>query len=227
MKSGRLAERARLHAALGDPGRLAIVDDLRVSDRSPSELVERLGLASNLLAHHLDVLESVGAIERTRSSGDARRRYVRLASRALEVLGTAPASIPREVLFVCTRNSARSQLAATLWRERTGCRARSAGTRPATSVSDGARAAARRAGVSLDDAVPTDLGVVTKGVQVITVCDLVHEELDPAKDWWHWSIPAPSGRAAAFDAVVAELNERINRFGRPHGSTAMERKPSS
>lgn len=225
MTSDRLAERARLHAALGDPGRLAIVDDLRVSDRSPSELVERLGLASNLLAHHLDVLESVGAIERIRSAGDARRRYVRLASTVLDVLGTAPASIPREVLFVCTRNSARSQLAATLWRERTGCRARSAGTRPAAAVSDGARAAALRAGVSLDEAVPTHLGHVPRGVQVVTVCDLVHEELDPAKDWWHWSIPAPSGRAAAFDAVVADLNERIDRFGQPQQATTTERKP--
>jgi protein-tyrosine-phosphatase/DNA-binding HxlR family transcriptional regulator len=227
MTSDRLTERARLHAALGDPGRLAIVDDLRVSDRSPSELVERLGVSSNLLAHHLDVLESVGAIERTRSAGDARRRYVRLGSKALGVLDDVTTPLPREVLFVCTRNSARSQLAAALWRDRTGCRARSAGTRPAASVNDGARAAARRAGVSLDDAAPTPLGVVTKGVQVITVCDLVHEELDPVKDWWHWSIPAPSGRVAAFDAVVAELIERISRFGRPHGSTAMERKPSS
>jgi protein-tyrosine-phosphatase len=209
---------------LGDPGRLAIVDDLRVSDRSPSELVERLGLSSNLLAHHLDALESVGAIERTRSAGDARRRYVRLGSKALEVLGDTTVRYPRDVLFVCTRNSARSQLAAALWRERTGCRARSAGTRPATSVSDGARAAARRAGVSLDDAVPTRLGHVPKGVQVITVCDLVHEEHDPAADWWHWSIPAPSGRAAAFDEVVADLNERINRFGRPERSTTTERK---
>lgn len=224
MTSDRLAERARLHATLGDPGRLAIVDDLVVSDRSPSELVERLGLSSNLLAHHLDVLESVGAIERTRSAGDARRRYVRLGSKALGVLDDVARPLPREVLFVCTRNSARSQLAAVLWRDRTGCRARSAGTRPAARVSDGARSAARRAGLSLDEEVPTQFGRVPKGVQVITVCDLVHEELEPAADWWHWSIPAPAGRATAFDAVVADLNERINRLGQPRQATTTDRR---
>ena len=46
-----------MHAALGEPARLAIVDELAVSDRSPKELGERLDIPSNLLAHHLTVLE--------------------------------------------------------------------------------------------------------------------------------------------------------------------------
>ena len=54
-----VAHRAALHAALGEPLRLAIVDDLAVSDRSPGELGERHGLSANLLAHHLDVLEAL------------------------------------------------------------------------------------------------------------------------------------------------------------------------
>ncbi len=54
--------RASRHAALGDPVRLAIVDELASSDRSPVELRRRYGLESNLLAHHLDVLEEVGLI---------------------------------------------------------------------------------------------------------------------------------------------------------------------
>ncbi|MEZ5266494.1 MAG: hypothetical protein R2755_32930 [Acidimicrobiales bacterium] len=37
-------------AALGDPARLAIVDELSVSDRMPSELQASLALPSNLLA---------------------------------------------------------------------------------------------------------------------------------------------------------------------------------
>ncbi|MEO1059706.1 MAG: ArsR family transcriptional regulator, partial [Actinomycetota bacterium] len=52
-----LAERAAIHGALGDPGRLAIVDALRVSDRSPQELGALLDMPSNLLAHHLTTLE--------------------------------------------------------------------------------------------------------------------------------------------------------------------------
>jgi protein-tyrosine-phosphatase len=205
-----LIRRAAVHAALGEPVRLTIVDDLVVSDRSPRELADRLGLATNLLAHHLDVLERVGLIERSSSAGDARRKYVRLVLDA--VPGPPVASPPpAEVLFVCTHNSARSQLAAAMWTARTGCSARSAGTAPAPRVHRGAVAAARRAGLSLADAVPTRLDRVPADVQVVTVCDLVHEELEPAADWWHWSIPDPvtDGRPVAFDAVVDELDRRI------------------
>ena len=71
-------QRASRHAALGDPIRLAIADELAISDRAPMELQAMFGLPSNLLSHHLDVLENVGLISRHRSSGDGRRRYVRL-----------------------------------------------------------------------------------------------------------------------------------------------------
>ncbi|MGD9997696.1 MAG: ArsR/SmtB family transcription factor, partial [Ilumatobacteraceae bacterium] len=56
----RLCDRAAVHAALGEPARLAIVEALVTSDRSPKELGDRLGLPSNLLAHHLEVLEDAG-----------------------------------------------------------------------------------------------------------------------------------------------------------------------
>ncbi|MEZ5258126.1 MAG: helix-turn-helix domain-containing protein [Ilumatobacteraceae bacterium] len=149
---GPLAERAARHAALGDPVRLAIVDELFVSDRSPVELRRLLELESNLLAHHLDVLEGVGLIERTRSAGDARRRYVRLAQAALPispVVAPSPWIRPRRALFVCTRNSARSQLAAALWREMTGAPAESAGTEPAQEVHPESSQLRRRAGLDL------------------------------------------------------------------------------
>ena len=80
--------RAARHAALGDPVRLAIVDELAVSDRAPVELRRLVGIESNLLAHHLDVLEAVGLIGRSRSSGDGRRRYVHLLPHGLA--GLAP-----------------------------------------------------------------------------------------------------------------------------------------
>ena len=133
--------RAAMHAALGDPARLAIVDDLAVSDRSPKELGERLGLMSNLLAHHLDVLEAVGLIARSASAGDGRRKYVRLVRGPVDRLQIAGAAPHGDVLFLCTRNSARSQLAAALWTARTGRPARSAGTHPAPKVHRGAVAA--------------------------------------------------------------------------------------
>ncbi len=212
-----MALRARLHAALGDESRLAIAEELRFSDRSPTELMERLGMKSNLLAHHLDVLEESGAIDRIVSAGDARRRYVRLASAAVELMGPPPSLPQKEVLFLCTRNSARSQLASALWCARSGWPARSAGTHPAAVVNPGAVSAAKHAGTSLASAVPTLVGRIPRSVQVITVCDLVHEELEPRDDWWHWSIPAPSAskKSMAFDAVVDELNERMTRVGVP------------
>lgn len=106
-----LERRAAGHAALGDPVRLSIVDELTASDRAPVELRRRLGIESNLLAHHLDVLERVGLIERSRSSGDGRRRYVHLRPNALGGLAEARHVEVGPALFVCSANSARSQLA--------------------------------------------------------------------------------------------------------------------
>lgn len=206
-----LQTRAARHAALGDPARLAVVEELVLSDRSPKELGEMLGLATNLVAHHLDVLEGAGLVGRTSSAGDGRRKYVHLVRSALPSLAVAVQPPVKEMVFLCTHNSARSQLAAALWKERTGRRASSAGTNPATRVHRGAVAAARRAGFSLEGATPTLVGAIPRSAQVVTVCDLVHEELDVAPGWWHWSIPDPAenGDAAAFDEVVAELDARI------------------
>jgi protein-tyrosine-phosphatase/DNA-binding HxlR family transcriptional regulator len=205
-------ERAAVHAALGEPVRLAIVDELALSDRAPSALATHFGLAGNLLAHHLDVLERVGLIERVVSSGDRRRRYVRLRRHGLDDLGLSRPRRRGQALFVCTHNSARSQLAAALWRDRTGGDATSAGTRPADEVHPGAVAAAQRAGLDLGGAVPRALvvGDLVADV-VVTVCDRAHEELAPSDDWLHWSIPDPvdAGTGRAFDAALAQLDERI------------------
>lgn len=212
-----LVGRAAAHAALGEPARLAIVETLVASDRSPKELAALLDLPSNLLAHHLEVLEQARLITRSASAGDGRRKYVQLVRPAATAFGVTSRVPVGEMLFVCTHNSARSQLAAALWTARTGHRARSAGTRPAARVHRGAVAAARRAGLSLADATPAALAEVPAGVQVVTVCDLVHEELDAAPGWWHWSIadPVPRGDAVAFDAVVSELDERIASVAGP------------
>ena len=207
-----MARRAAVHAALGDPTRLAIVDALTASDRSPVELRRLVGLESNLLAHHLDVLAEVGLVSRHRSSGDGRRRYVRLERAALTSLAPGRRLRRQRAVFVCTHNSARSQLAAALWTSMTTAPADSAGTQPAARVHPGAVAAARRAGLDLSEAVPRSLTDVTvAGRLVITVCDRAHEDLEPDSSWLHWSIPDPVTRPtkASFDATVVELRERI------------------
>jgi len=205
--------RAARHAALGDPLRLTIVDELAMSDRAPVELRSLVGIESNLLAHHLDVLEGVGLINRSRSSGDGRRRYVHLLRDALDGLTPGRRVRPERALFVCTRNSARSQLAALLWRRLADAPAESAGTHPADRVHPGAVAAARRAGLDLTNAAPRELGTVRRRPDlVVTVCDQAHEELDVENGWLHWSVPdpVPVGTRAAFDATVDELCNRIN-----------------
>lgn len=207
-----MASRAALHSALAEPFRLAIVDELAVSDRSPSELCDRLGLASNLLSHHVDVLVDAGLVERLASAGDKRRRYLSLRRAPLADLGVGPRGHRSDdVLFVCSRNSARSQLAAVLWADLTGTDARSAGTDPAPVVHPGAIAAAARRGLDLSDAHPRALDPDERAELVITVCDMAHEELDFADERWHWSIPDPAADAsdAAFDRALHELEHRM------------------
>lgn len=210
-----LIHRSRIHGALADPTRLAIIDELIVSDRAPSELGTRLRLAGNLLAHHLDVLERIGLVVRFESTGDRRRRYVRLDRDPLRSLGLATAPAPPSVLFVCTHNSARSQLASALWRERTGTPASSAGTHPADRVHPDAVAAGARAGLDLTHASPAVIPEPIPDVQIVTVCDRAHEELDAETSWWHWSIPDPveADDPAAFDVVLTDIDSRIGSLG--------------
>jgi ArsR family transcriptional regulator, arsenate/arsenite/antimonite-responsive transcriptional repressor / arsenate reductase (thioredoxin) len=189
-----------------------MLDELAVSDRAPVELRRLVGIESNLLAHHLDVLEGVGLIERSRSSGDGRRRYVHLRRTELDDLVPGRSLAPEPALFVCSANSARSQLAAALWRDVTGTTADSAGTHPAARVHPGAVAAAGRAGLDLSAAEPRELAPDEElPPLVITVCDQAHEELDRGEAWLHWSVPdpVPVGTRSAFDATVRELRNRI------------------
>lgn len=224
-----LEQRAAMHAALGEPVRLALVDDLALSDRSPKELGARHGLPTNLLAHHLDVLEAAGLIVRFVSAGDRRRKYVRLVHEPLTRLTQTPTPPAGRVLFLCSHNSARSQLAAALWTARTGQPAESAGTHPAPKVHRGAVAAARRVGLDLGGAVPRLVEAIDPDAQVVTVCDRAHEDLEPAPTWWHWSLPDPveTGTAAAFDAVVADLDARIRTILPPAPSTTTAKRNSA
>jgi ArsR family transcriptional regulator, arsenate/arsenite/antimonite-responsive transcriptional repressor / arsenate reductase (thioredoxin) len=221
-----LARRTTIHAALADPHRLAIVDELALADRSPSELRTQLQIGSNLLAHHLDVLEGAGLVERLGSSGDRRRKYLRLVPDALAAIW-APVEIVtvRRLLFVCTANSARSQLAAALWNDRHEVPAESAGTKPAARVHAEAVRAAERTGLDLTHARPRSLDdVVGEPDLMITVCDRAHEHLRraaPARSHLHWSVPDPAdgGGPSAFDDALVRISARFEtlapRVARP------------
>lgn len=231
-----LVDRARIHAVLADPHRLAIVDELAVSDRSPTELRTSLGIGSNLLAHHLDVLEEAGLIERLPSDGDGRRKYLRLVPDALApIREPAPVLATRRVLFVCTANSARSQLAAAMWNTRHDVPAESAGTEPADRVHPEAVRAGARVGLDLSAAQPRSLTEVANTPDlIVTVCDRAHEGLRGLPEdarVLHWSIPDPArtGTPVAFDETVRRLRSRIDTLaplvGRRRARTPRRRRP--
>jgi len=219
-----LRRRVAVHAALADPTRLRVVDLLAIGDAASSELSARLGTPSNLLAHHLKVLESAGVIARHRSEGDGRRSYWRLVTDAAVPAGGPALGTPARVVFVCTANSARSHLAAALWRRASAVPATSAGTRPADRIARGARDAARRHHLDLPDVPPRHLTevAVTRADLVVTVCDRAHEELGGATSAVHWSVPDPVvvGARRAFDRVVADLDRRVARLASLVGQAA-------
>src|SRR5215475_5741211 len=126
--------RARVHAALGDPARLAMVDRLVLGDVSPGDVGRELDLPTNLVAHHVAVLEAAGVLRRTRSEGDRRRSYLSLIPGVLDGLMPGHRLAAPRVVFVCTQNSARSQLAAAVLASRSPVPAASAGTQPADRV---------------------------------------------------------------------------------------------
>lgn len=228
-------------SALAEPARLRIVDLLGAGDASPGELRAELGLPSNLLAHHLKVLEDAGIVSRHRSHADRRRTYLRLHRDSLRDLLPAESSTAgvtaERVVFVCTANSARSQLAAALWRRESPLPVTSGGTHPGAAIAPGAVAAARRHGLTLVQERPQSLdGLLRDGDYVVTVCDAAHEGL-PADTGpgarlrlaglSHWSVadPVAVGTDAAFDDAyddiagrVADLAPRLN----PAATTSQE-----
>lgn len=213
-ESDRISRRAAVYAALGDVARLAVVDALVLGDRSPGELGELLGMPSNLLAHHLRLLEQAGLVERGRSEADRRRTYVRLVPSALPGSLVASVSAPR-VVFVCTHNSARSQLASALWSRRSAVPVASAGTHPAGRVHRRAVSVARQHGLALDDARTAAVADVLRPDDlVVAVCDSAYEEMGHSTGGLHWSVPDPVrlDTPAAFQRAYEEIEERVDRL---------------
>jgi ArsR family transcriptional regulator, arsenate/arsenite/antimonite-responsive transcriptional repressor / arsenate reductase (thioredoxin) len=235
-RDGGVVRRAAVHAALGEPGRLAIVDALLLGEASPTELQHLLAMPSNLLAHHVRVLERAGIVARHRSEADRRRTYLALAPHAFDALRPVAAHDAVRVVFVCTHNSARSQLAAALWNDTSPIPATSAGTHPAAAVHPGAVAAAERHRVPLTPVTPQHVDdVVSNEDVVITVCDAAHEELAvthgtlaTTSKSLHWSVPDPArtGEDSAFDRVVVDLTDRITRVA-PAVRPADRRRPTA
>lgn len=209
-----MQRRARVHAALGDVTRLRLVEELRLTDRTPGELRRLVGIDSNLMAHHLDVLEEAGAITRHASAGDGRRRYVSLNTDFVGPLIPEKRLSAETVVFVCTHNSARSQFAEALVNARSSIAAFSAGLRPSDSVHPRAIEVAREHGLDLSGAVPKSYDSVrVRPDLVVSVCDRACEAPIPIPaERLHWSIPDPveSGRLDAFRSAFQDVSRRAD-----------------
>lgn len=217
-----MEERAAVYAALGEPVRLTLAEHLVAGDASPSDLAGAVGLGTNLLAHHLNVLEAAGVIRRARSEGDRRRSYVQLRLDNPTVRNVLPGQpalpVPRRVLFVCSANSARSQLAAAAWNSLSAVPATSGGTHPAARVHPRAVSVAARHGLDLSQARPAALDDLDDADLVVAVCDNAHEELASDLTRLHWSVPdpAPVDTDAAFETAFADLSSRVHHLAALH-----------
>ncbi len=128
---------------------------------------------------------------------------------------------PLRVLFLCTENAARSQIAEALLHRKGGWRfiAASAGTAPAAEPHAEALAALAEAGITWRGR-PKSIDTVSGESWdfVITLCDRAREEcatLGTQPTYAHWSTPDPAScpptlRSKAFSDTVALLARRID-----------------
>ena len=204
------------HQALADESRLAIAQALLTRDLAPGEIAERWELSSSLVAHHLNVLAEAGLVVRRRGEHDGRKSYLALRHDDPQVVplvsvGAPPVPAPGRVAFVCTRNSARSKLAAAWWRRVSDLPVVDAGTDPAPSPHPLAIQTATRHGLAVDDTMRDAAATLAGDDLVIAVCDHVHETWPAGLPRWHWSIPdpVPAASPASFDEACRTIQTRV------------------
>ena len=227
---------------IADPHRWRLVDELARSDRRVSELTRLVGDAQNLVSYHLRELRDVGLVSSRRSSFDRRDSYYRLElTRCCELLNTVSMALhpgfetrvrpigllerPRhtpKVLFMCTGNSARSQMAEVLLERLSDhtIQARSAGSHPKPLHPNAIKVMAAR-GLDISGRTSKHLRQFTRTRfdQVITLCDKVREicpEFPGAPAAAHWSMADPAAAGGSdeetypvFERAAADLEDRI------------------
>jgi len=228
----------------GHPLRWRLLCELARSDRRVGELCELAGHRQSLVSYHLRQLRDGGLVSAHRSLADGRDTYYVLDLVGCgDLLASAGASLhpglasaarsgaARErgrarrasrVLFICTGNSARSQIAEALCEQLAGgtVRASSAGSHPKPLHPNAVRVMRGR-GIDLAGRSSKHLSEFTgeRFDYVISLCDRVREvcpEFPGAPELIHWSIPDPGSEPGsdeatltAFERTAAELCIRI------------------
>lgn len=201
----------------GHPLRWRLLGELARSDRVVHELTALVGEPQNLVSYHLGKLRQGRLVFARRSSGDRRDTYYGLdlahvgglLSAAGEALhpglrlappspaGTLPT--PVKILFLCTGNSTRSQMAEALARARSRgtIEAYSAGSHPKPIHPNAMRAMRDAYGLDLTGHEPKHLHLFTgrRFDWVISLCDRVREvcpDFPGQPETVHWSIANPA-----------------------------------
>jgi ArsR family transcriptional regulator, arsenate/arsenite/antimonite-responsive transcriptional repressor / arsenate reductase (thioredoxin) len=207
----------------GHPLRWRLLSELARSDLRVGELSALAGERQNLVSYHLRQLRDGGLVTARRSSADGRDSYYVLdLARCREALANAGVAlhpglgaeartpaVTARVLFLCTGNSARSQMAEALCEHLSGgaIQAASAGSAP-KPLHPGAVRVMRARGIDIAGrrSKHVDEFADVRFDRVISLCDRVREVCPEAQV--HWSVPEPA-EDEAFEAVAVELETRI------------------
>jgi ArsR family transcriptional regulator, arsenate/arsenite/antimonite-responsive transcriptional repressor / arsenate reductase (thioredoxin) len=228
----------------GHPVRWSLLSELARSDRMVHELTGLVGQPQNLVSYHLGKLRDADLVLARRSSADRRDTYYRVdLSRFGEQLaatgrdlhpglhltlptpGDGSRAVTARVLFLCTGNSARSQMAEALARARSGgaVEAYSAGSHPKPLHPNALLVMRNECGIDLAGQRSKHLSVYARRRfdRVITLCDRVREvcpEFAGSPETIHWSIAEPAAghpeddheaSYPAFQQTAGELETRI------------------
>lgn len=233
----------------GHPVRWQLLRELARSDRQVRELTGLVGQRQSLTSYHLGLLREGGLVTARRSSADRRDTYYSLnllgcRERLIESgatlhpgLGLEPAVLSPpssgpsnaqrdqpsvRVLFLCTGNSSRSQMAEAILEELggAGVEVASAGSHPKALHPDAVRVMRDR-GLDIGGRRPKHLSefAAARFDYVISLCDRVREvcpDFPGPPAVAHWSIADPAAEAPAdadgygvFAATADDLTTRI------------------
>lgn len=234
------APRAFLQLA-GHPLRWRLLGELARSDRTVQELCGLVGEPQNLVSYHLGQLREAGLVAARQSAADRRDAYYTADLSRISSLFSATggalhpglrlvapplpsARVRARVLFLCTGNSARSQMAEALIRARSAgsVAAYSAGSHPKPLHPNALRVMRENYGLDLRGQRSKHLDVFEgkRFDRVVSLCDRVREVCPPfhgQPELLHWSIPNPAAGDAddassypLFVEIAAEISTRVH-----------------
>jgi ArsR family transcriptional regulator, arsenate/arsenite/antimonite-responsive transcriptional repressor / arsenate reductase (thioredoxin) len=229
---------------IADPLRWRLLNELGRSDRRVGELCDLVGKPQSLVSYHLRELRKGGLVSARQSAADGRDTYYQVdVGRCAELLSaTGPGLHPAvrlarvevdaavggrgrkpRVLFLCTGNSARSQMAEAFLEHRTGgaITARSAGSHPKPLHPNAVQVMAER-GIDISDRRSKHFDRFSRDRfdGVVTLCDKVREVCpefrgQPATAHWSMADPAAADPDAdnSYRAFVRTADEIESRVG--------------